>query len=593
MYKLFPNRTDNLLDALGLNRLLPWRRSTFTEFWALRGIDLNLGVGERIGIIGRNGSGKTTLLKLVTGNFQPTEGKVAVNGKVQALMDAGAGFHPEFTGYENIRASLTYHGLTPARIEEAIEEIAEFTELGQFLGQPFKTYSAGMQARLTFATATTINPEILIVDEILGTGDGYFIHKSSERVQKLIMNGATVLVVSHSSDQILKLCEKAIWIDRGRIVEQGPALEVVKAYEQFLRMLNDRRLRMHNVRQGAKREGGRLYGDFHDCIQFILIAPRGNLRVSEVTLLEDGEALDRLGVGEPQDSSSVQSSFVQTDAPNRWSSPEFDGRRYYRSVSADGTPEPFGCVLFYVHDIDPARQYAAKLQYSTSDADCMVRIWTKDGLRSEHSLPATNGEWKDMQLSLTSLSQTIGTSKDSKPDSSSAQDSVAPTKTDESSIAVRRWPGENSLMLSDVRFLNDDGRECGVFEVGMPMTMTVKIVAREAGKRRVIPACVVFKKDGTLVSKLIGTPVELDVQPGDLFEARLDFGPLNLGNGPYVVTVSIHYDLDYQAPNKCEWYDLLAHSYEFEVSGNPPLLNHLFQHRGSWSMRPLRKDVAA
>src|SRR6266404_4742064 len=160
MYKVFPSRTANLADALGL----PGRRR-FREFWALRGIDLELPHGKRLGIVGRNGAGKSTLLKLITGNIVPTVGTVDVGGSVQALLDAGAGFHPEFTGEENIRAALTLQAVPSSRMNDAIEEIAEFTELGEFLGQPFRTYSAGMQARLAFATATAVQPEILIVDE--------------------------------------------------------------------------------------------------------------------------------------------------------------------------------------------------------------------------------------------------------------------------------------------------------------------------------------------------------------------------------------------------------------------------------------------
>src|SRR6267378_4407923 len=159
MYKIYASRFDNFLEALGLARLLPWRRIKAREVWALRDIDFELKAGSRLGIIGRNGAGKSTLLKLITGNLAATEGEVLVNGQVQALLEAGAGFHPEFTAYENIRAALTYQGLNTKEIEATIDDIAEFTELGEFLSQPFKTYSAGMQARLVFATATSLKPD--------------------------------------------------------------------------------------------------------------------------------------------------------------------------------------------------------------------------------------------------------------------------------------------------------------------------------------------------------------------------------------------------------------------------------------------------
>src|ERR1700680_2083755 len=160
MYKIFASRRANLLDSLGVGRFLPRAATTHQQFWALRGIDFEMLRGQRIGVIGRNGAGKTTVLKLITGNLEPTEGSVEVHGRVQSLMDAGGGLHPEFTGVENIRAALTYQGLVPREIRVAEAEIAEFTELGDFIDRPFKTYSMGMQARLAFTIATTVNPEI-------------------------------------------------------------------------------------------------------------------------------------------------------------------------------------------------------------------------------------------------------------------------------------------------------------------------------------------------------------------------------------------------------------------------------------------------
>ena len=157
--------------------------------------------GERIGVIGRNGAGKTTLLKLITGNFAPTRGTVVVNGSVQALINIGLGFHPEFTGYENIRASLVYNGLAEAELDAAVADIVDFVELDEYLHQPIKTYSLGMQSRLYFATATAIRPDILIIDEVLGAGDAYFSAKSADRMKRLTSSGSTLLLVSHSMTQ--------------------------------------------------------------------------------------------------------------------------------------------------------------------------------------------------------------------------------------------------------------------------------------------------------------------------------------------------------------------------------------------------------
>lgn len=225
------------LDALGLNKVLFWRKKKVDEFNALKGISLEVGHGELVGVIGRNGAGKSTLLKLITGNFAPTSGRIAVNGSVQALMQVGLGFHPEFTGYENIRSSLAYNGLTGEEYEAALADVIDFVELGDFLHQPMKTYSLGMRSRLQFAAATAVRPDILIIDEILGAGDAYFSAKSAARMSKLTQSGCTLLLVSHSSAQILQFCDRAIWLHEGKIVSDGEAINVVKEYEQFSKRL--------------------------------------------------------------------------------------------------------------------------------------------------------------------------------------------------------------------------------------------------------------------------------------------------------------------------------------------------------------------
>jgi len=234
IYKLHASQADQLIDVLGLHRLGIKTKSPYKEFAALTSISLEVPRGHRIGIVGRNGAGKTTLLKLICGNFAPTTGKVDVNGSVQALMNIGLGFHPEYTGRENVEASLQYNGLARDEYKNAMEGIVDFCELGDFLDQPFKTYSLGMQARLMFAAATAIKPDILIVDEVLGAGDAYFVAKSKARVQKLIEAGCTMLLVSHSMQQILELCDEAIWLEKGSIKMRGDSLVVVKAYEQSL-----------------------------------------------------------------------------------------------------------------------------------------------------------------------------------------------------------------------------------------------------------------------------------------------------------------------------------------------------------------------
>lgn len=234
VYRLYGSHRDQIIDLFGLNRIGLKPASKPKEFAALAGIDLEVPRGSRIGIVGRNGAGKTTLLKLICGNFAPTSGTIEVNGNVQALLTSGIGFHPECTGRENIYGAIQYNGTKYSQREKFIEDIIDFCELGDFLDQPFKSYSLGMQARLMFAVATAVHPDILIVDEVLGAGDAYFVAKSKQRVENLIKGGCTMLLVSHSMQQVLELCDEAIWLHEGIVRMRGPSFEVVKSYEEYM-----------------------------------------------------------------------------------------------------------------------------------------------------------------------------------------------------------------------------------------------------------------------------------------------------------------------------------------------------------------------
>lgn len=232
VYRLYPSPKEQLLDQSGLAKLRFWRDApSYNEFHALRDVTFDVQRGERVGIIGRNGAGKTTLLKLVTQNFSPTTGLIEVNGSVQALMQLGIGFHPEFSGMNNIRSALNYNGIFGAELDAAVADVVDFVELGDFLHQPLKTYSMGMNARLQFAVATAIRPDIVIIDEVLSAGDAYFAAKSAVRMQRLADSGCTILLVSHSWQQIQQYCKRAVWLKDGAVFMDGNAVDVLAAYD--------------------------------------------------------------------------------------------------------------------------------------------------------------------------------------------------------------------------------------------------------------------------------------------------------------------------------------------------------------------------
>jgi len=204
------------------------------EILALNNIDLEVGKGEVFGILGRNGAGKSTLLKVISKVLIPTKGRVWVKGDVSPLLQLGAGFHIELTGRENIFLNATLLGHSREEIDEKFEQITEFADIGMFIEAPIRTYSSGMISRLGFAVATAWKPDILILDEVLSVGDVAFQDKCIRRMKGFRESGSTVLIVSHSIEQILSICKRALWLDRGEIQMLGPADEVCNAYQQAL-----------------------------------------------------------------------------------------------------------------------------------------------------------------------------------------------------------------------------------------------------------------------------------------------------------------------------------------------------------------------
>ena len=211
----------------------------YNEFWALKDISFKVNEGDRVGILGLNGAGKSTLLKVISGVFKPTEGKITVNGKIVPLLELGAGFDAQYTGGENIFLYGTVLGYSREFLKEKYNEIVEFSGLGDFIDVPIKNYSSGMRARLGFSIATIVDPEILILDEVLSVGDKKFRRKSLKKIQSMMKSNVTVLFVSHNTDQIREICNKAILLEHGKLIAKGEVNEVCDLYENLTEKEND------------------------------------------------------------------------------------------------------------------------------------------------------------------------------------------------------------------------------------------------------------------------------------------------------------------------------------------------------------------
>lgn len=230
-YRIYPKPVDRLKETLS-----PSRKEYGQDFFALHDISFEIHKGENIGIIGTNGSGKSTLLKIITGVLSPSSGEVKVNGKIAALLELGAGFNPDYTGVENIRLNGTMMGFTEEEMNGKMKEILAFADIGDFVHQPVKTYSSGMFARLAFAVAINVDPDILIVDEALSVGDMRFQLKCMKRMKEMMSGGTTVLFVSHDVNAIKRFCSRAIWINKGIYQADGDVDRVTDQFMDFMKL---------------------------------------------------------------------------------------------------------------------------------------------------------------------------------------------------------------------------------------------------------------------------------------------------------------------------------------------------------------------
>lgn len=232
MFNLNTDGTDNIKEfAVKAAK----KQLHFNQFWALKDISFNVKKGDRLGVMGFNGAGKSTLLKTVAGVLKPTFGTVNVEGVIAPMLELGAGFDANYSGRENIYLYAATMGFSRKFIEEKYDEIVDFSELGSFIDAPLKSYSSGMKSRLGFAIATSVKPDVLILDEVLSVGDAAFRAKSEKRLMNLMGDGVTVLYVSHSSDKITKICNKGIILTQGSMVAQGSAEEISELYKEMVK----------------------------------------------------------------------------------------------------------------------------------------------------------------------------------------------------------------------------------------------------------------------------------------------------------------------------------------------------------------------
>ena len=493
-YRLYARPGYRILDLLGL---CPPSPRYFTEHVALHPIDLTIARGEKVAIIGRNGAGKSTLLKLITGAARPTSGTLTLNGRVSPLLQIGTGFHPEFTGRQNVFASLAHMGIIGREAAQRFDEIVDFAELDQFIDQPMKTYSTGMGARLMFSTATAVEPEILVVDELLGVGDAYFAHKSFERMRTLCSDrGTTLLLVTHDLYAAMDLCERFVWIDRGAVQHLGDGRSTVSAYEASIKAQEEARLRARNRVAGTQGSAAARVV-VRSRSGFALPAPLWIDRI-ELEYPDGGTALIA-AEGAADWHLSAESNLGQAeDVDGRRARPlQTFGHIYHKAewtVARAGAQAPGALQIAWRYDgSDPA-------EVAVLDAE------NRTILRGD--LVAGDG-WQETRI----------------------------TSTAQSAAGAGGEYGTGAIRIERVEFTDERGEESVTFPHGSRLRARVTLQRQHGGDPRDCTFVLAFNRlGGTAAVYVHAGRLEL---PSDRSVVEVDAAPLVLGGGAWLVTCGV------------------------------------------------------
>ena len=514
VYRLYSGPGYRFLDMFGL---LGDRPGAYTEHSALDGVSLEIMRGEKVAFIGRNGAGKSTLLKLITSVIEPTTGTLEVKGKAHALLQIGTGFHPDFTGRENVFAYLAQLGVTGADAERRYHEIVEFAELEEYIGQPVKTYSSGMAVRLMFSTATAITPELLVLDEVLGVGDAYFAQKSYERMRELTEGaGTTLLLVTHDIYSAVKICDRLIWIDRGRVLMDGDGPLVIKAYEDSIRQQEESRLRLR--KQHRLRDANRSSAPGHALVEIQSAGNRapaapvffGRVEVSVgdrvVSLPFDEAAFDEARPAHLQLEGSAWSAITEVDG------------RAARGLQNYGSP--FHKVAAVV-PVVPQDGTAVRVEldyHSAEPFQAVVRLFAGDQVFDVGTIDGQAGGWSRWSA------ETGGP----RPGAAASQ------------VNASGVHGTSAISILGIQTLDERGSETHFFEHGKPFQLRLRYRVHQPDLRERPQILIAFHRDGVQdVFRVITRDLFIDAAEARDGEIVLSVPALPLGAGSHTVTVMV------------------------------------------------------
>jgi len=534
VYRLYTEPVYRLLDLFGL---CPSGSSYFTEHQALDDVNVEIQRGEKLAIIGRNGAGKSTLLKIITGLIRPTTGAVDVDGRISNLLQIGTGFHPEFTGRQNVFASLAHQGVVGRKASALFEEIVEFAEIEEYVDQPMKTYSTGMCSRLMFSSAVMMTPDILVVDEILGVGDAYFSHKSFERMREMCAKaGTTLLLVTHDIYSALHLCDRFIWIDRGAVQFDGDGKAAISLYEASIKEQEEHRLRAQRVRE--------IQAEAEATTVHVLIRSRTGFALSSPLALDLIELTD--------DDGATTTLRVASGAPGWYLLPE----------SSLATPAPVAGVVARAlrptgsiyHKVEwivslpgQARLASARVRWHYSGEDIVdFRVFTPDLKLSIAAELQTGAMWQEAIF----------------------RRGAATGQRLDSQKQVNYGTGR--VRITGVEFLDAAGRSVVQVTHGDVLRVRVRVlISQELSDRRVTFVVALWRQGSSSMAVAHRSAIVLP----ETEECVIDtvFDPLNVGSGLWYVNVGIGEPGMYERPVMKyfaidrSWHHLLAGRAELRV----------------------------
>lgn len=577
VFRLYTKPQYRFLDMFGL---LGHRPGAYTEHSALDGVSIDIRRGEKVAVIGRNGAGKSTFLKLITRVVEPTSGTLAVAGKVHALLQIGTGFHPDFSGRQNVQAYLAQLGVMGREAKSKVAEIIEFAELEEYIDQPVKTYSTGMAVRLMFSTATAITPELLVLDEVLGVGDAYFAQKSYERMRELTSTtGTTLVLVTHDIYSALKICDRLIWIDRGRVLMDGDGASVVKAYEDSIRMQEEERLRTRKLQRMAA-----VASDSSQSQVLVELHAQKNLPQPSPVYIRRFE-LVAAGRTYPLPLGSdafdeLRGSHLQRE-PGSWGPPAVWEGEPSRAMLNYGSPfHKVAGVFVLAHPISDHELGTALVRVSYwSEHPCALVLKAFLGPHPIELgvLPVSEGQWIEHAVALRAAD----------PGAAKGPDT----------LAVSGVHGTGAISVDDVSLLGAGGKSVHIVTHGEPVSFQIDFRILDPHLNERAQVVVAIHRDGVMgACRFVARELLFDATRQSRGRVRLDLDRMMLGLGNYSVSVVVAAEgylereqVHFYSMNR-EVYAALSHVMEFMVIGEGlAATNTVFVGEGSWTMHSLEQ----